>query len=111
GDFVDSGLWCIARLGARKLFYGPINQVLPPATASRWIEALVKIPKAEDAIGALARRTGDTSRDVPMHTSELVRRAYPDLDLEQQPQHDLARMGRIFGEELPSGLVFETAAP
>src|SRR5262249_9791008 len=42
GDFVDSGLWCIARLGARKLFYGPINKVLPPATASRWIEALGK---------------------------------------------------------------------
>src|SRR5579862_3431721 len=30
GEFVDTGLWCIARLGARKLFYGPINQVLPP---------------------------------------------------------------------------------
>ena len=29
GDFVDTGLWCLARLGARKLFYGPINQVLP----------------------------------------------------------------------------------
>src|SRR6185369_6871953 len=55
GDFVDTGLWCLARLGARKLFYGPINQVLPPATAARWIEALLKTPKASDAFGAMAR--------------------------------------------------------
>ena len=26
-DFVETGLWCLASLGARKLFYGPINQV------------------------------------------------------------------------------------
>ena len=60
GDFVDTALWCVARLGARKLFYGPINQVLPASTASRWLEPLLKIQKAEDAVGALARRTGDS---------------------------------------------------
>ena len=26
-DFADTALWCLGRLGARKLFYGPINQV------------------------------------------------------------------------------------
>ena len=106
GDFVDTGLWCLARLGARKLFYGPINQVLPPSTASRWIEALVKVSKAGDAIAALARRTGDATRDLNPGSLELVRRAFPDLDLEAAPRDDLAAMGRIFGEELPSGLVF-----
>jgi hypothetical protein len=106
GDFVDTGLWCIARLGARKLFYGPINQVLPATTASRWIDALIKIPKAEDAIASLARRTGDSTRDVSPQTLDLVRRAFPDLNLDSAPQHDLAAMGKIFGEELPSGLVF-----
>jgi hypothetical protein len=35
-----------------------------------------------------------------------VRRAFPDLDLEAAHRGDLAAMGRIFGEELPSGLVF-----
>jgi molecular chaperone DnaK (HSP70) len=106
GAFVDTGLWCLARLGARKLFYGPINQVLPPSTASRWIEALVKIPNAGDAIAALARRTGDTTRDVNPGVLELVRRAFPELDVEAAPRDDLVAMGRIFGEELPSGLVF-----
>ena len=106
GDFVDTSLWCIARLGARKLFYGPINQVLPSNTASRWLEPLLKIPRAEDAVAALARRTGDTSRDLAPATLDVVRRAFPDLDLDQAPSDQLAAMGRVFGEELPPGLMF-----
>src|SRR6185437_12571184 len=77
GDFVDTGLWCIARLGARKLFYGPINQVLPPAVAARWTEQLLKVAKASDAIGALARHTGDATRDLPASTLSVVRRTFP----------------------------------
>jgi len=105
-DFVDTGLWCLARLGARKLFYGPINQVLPASTAARWLEPLLKMPKAADAVGSIARRTGDSTRDLPAQTLELVRRAFPKLDLDAEPSGDLAAMNRIFGEELPSGLVF-----
>ncbi len=106
GDFVDTALWCVARLGARKLFYGPINQVLPASTVSRWLEPLLKIQKAEDAVGALARRTGDAARDLPAATLDLVRRAFPMLDLDTEPSDNLAAMNKIFGEELPSGLVF-----
>src|SRR5258706_1140995 len=69
-DFVETGLWCLTRLGARKLFYGPINQVLPPPTASRWVEALLKVPKAADTIATLARVTGDSTRDLPPHSLE-----------------------------------------
>ena len=105
-DFIETGLWCLTRLGARKLFYGPINQVLPPATAARWVDALLKVPKSSDTIAALARVTGDSTRDLPPHTLETVRRAFPDLNLEAEPTGDLAAMGKIFGEELPSGLVF-----
>jgi len=105
-EFVDTGLWCLARLGARKLFYGPINQVLPPATAARWVEQLLKVEKASDAIGALARHTGDATRDLPPSTLSVVRRTFPNLELDRDPQDHLAAMGRIFGEDLPSGLVF-----
>jgi DNA-K related protein len=105
-DFVETGLWCLARLGARKLFYGPINQVLPPATVSRWVEALIKIPAARDAVAAIARHTGDATRDLAPSALESVRRAFPGIDLDAEPAGDLAAMGRIFGEELPSGLVF-----
>jgi hypothetical protein len=105
-ELVDTGLWCLARLGARKLFYGPINQVLPPATAARWVEKLLKVEKASDAIGALARHTGDATRDLPPSTLSVVRRTFPSLELDREPQDHLAAMGRIFGEDLPSGLVF-----
>ena len=106
GDFVDTGLWCIARLGARKLFYGPINQVLPPAVAARWAEQLLKVAKAGDALASLARQTGDAARDLPPTTLSAVRRNFPDLDLDRDPSDNLAAMGRIFGEDLPAGLVF-----
>ena len=106
GDLVDTGLWCLARIGARKLFYGPINQVVPAATATRWIESVIKIAKSEDAVVAIARRTGDASRDLSPAALDQVRRAFPDVDLDAEPQDHLAAMGKVFGEELPAGLVF-----
>src|SRR6202000_1836363 len=42
-DSLETALWCLALLGARKLFYGPINQVLPPATVTRWIDIIAKL--------------------------------------------------------------------
>jgi len=101
----DTALWCLGRLGARRLFYGPINQVLPAATATRWIEALAKAPGSADAMVSLARRTGDATRDVNAATIALVKKTVPeDLVpvLEGEVEEDAAK---IFGEELPSGLV------
>lgn len=106
GDFVETGLWCLARLGARKLFHGPIHQVVPPAVAARWVERLLKIPQAADAVAAIAKQTGDATRDLPGSTLAAVRGAFPALELAREPDDQLAAMGRIFGEELPSGLVF-----
>lgn len=106
GDFVDTGLWCIGRLGARKLFYGPINQVLPASVATRWLEAIIKIGRAQDAVFSLSRHTGDSTRDLAAHTLDNVRRTFPQLDLDHEPEDQLAQAGRVFGEELPSGLVF-----
>jgi hypothetical protein len=107
-DFVESGLWCLSRLGARKLFYGPNNLVIPPATAARWLEGLISLDQARDVISALARHTGDSTRDLAPATLELVRRRLPDLDLEAEDRDDLRAMGRVFGEELPSGLVLQS---
>lgn len=106
-DFVESGLWCVSRLGARKLFYGPNNLVVPASTAARWVEALIGNEKSREAVLALARHTGDSTRDLAPATLELVRRRYPDADLEAGGRDDLRAMGRVFGEELPSGLVIE----
>jgi hypothetical protein len=108
GEMVDTGLWCLSRIGARKLFQGPINQVLPATTATRWIEALLKVPKAEDAVVAIARRTGDSTRDLSPATIDNIRKRIPEAllpTLEGEVEEDL---GKVFGEELPSGLVAAT---
>jgi molecular chaperone DnaK (HSP70) len=105
GEMVETGLWCLSRLGARKLFYGPINQVLPAQAVTRWVEALLKVPKAWDAVVAVARRTGDSTRDLSPATMELIRKRIPETllpTLEGEVEEDL---GKVFGEELPSGLV------
>jgi hypothetical protein len=105
----DYVLWCLSRLGARQLFYGPANQVLPASVASRWIEILLTVPKAADALVSLARRTGDPVRDVSAATFAAVRAGLtgPQLiaQLEGETERDERALGRIFGEGLPSGLV------
>jgi hypothetical protein len=115
GDFRESDLWCLARLGARDLFYGPTNQVLPPATISRWIEALAKVPQAAEAIASMARRTGDAYRDLPPAAIAIAQRniqQHKDAArllavLEGRGARDAEALNRIFGEELPSGLVMQ----
>jgi molecular chaperone DnaK (HSP70) len=110
--FNDVVLWCLSRLGARQLFYGPINQVLSPAVATRWIEAIIANPKADDALVSLGRRTGDPVRDVSATTFAAVRARLKDPSLTAQLEGDAARdehaLGRIYGEGLPSGLLLKT---
>ncbi|HKE21340.1 MAG TPA: Hsp70 family protein [Bryobacteraceae bacterium] len=112
GDFKESELWCLSRLGARKLFYGPINLVVPPAAATRWAETLLKLPYPGDALAAIARRTDDPTRDLPAPTREAAKRKIEALPHADRPlatlageEEDEQTLGRIFGEELPSGLV------
>src|SRR5438874_12518518 len=107
GDFKESELWCLSRVGARKLFYGPINLVVPPATVVRWVETLLRIPTAADALAAMARRTEDPTRDLPPATRESVKsklQSLPHADrllamLEGEGEDDRT-LGRIFGDEL-----------
>jgi molecular chaperone DnaK (HSP70) len=116
GDFKESELWCLSRLGARKLFYGPINLVVPAATATRWVESLLKVDGAGDALATMSRRTEDATRDLPAATREAVKRKLETMPhserllamLEGEAEDDRT-LGRIFGEELPSGLVLAEA--
>ncbi|HEY7391579.1 MAG TPA: Hsp70 family protein [Bryobacteraceae bacterium] len=117
GDFKESELWCLSRLGARQLFYGPINLVVPPSTITRWVEALLNVASAGDVLAALARATGDPTRDLSATTRQTVKHKLEKLP---QPERLLAvlegeeeddrTLGRIFGEELPSGLVLAPQA-
>ena len=121
-EMLDSGVWCLSRLGARRLFSGPINLVMSPTVAARWAEALLRLnhtPALLEALVRIAQQTGDAARDLPPATLERVRRA-----CETSPQAaallrelagedtDLAASSRIFGEELPAGLLLaQPSAP
>ncbi len=119
GEMADAALWCLSRLGARKLFRGPINLVVSPSVASRWVESLLRLQQTAavlEAVVHIAQLTADVARDLPPATLELVRRACETspraADLLRQLSgevDDLAASSRIFGEELPAGLVL--AAP
>ena len=116
GEFSPSDFWCVARLGARRLFYAPHNQVLPAATAQRWIEALARLPQAAECLARLGQRTGDLARDLPASGLEFVRKALqaaPDaealLRILEGEQRDSDSLAQVFGEELPSGLVLAEA--
>jgi molecular chaperone DnaK (HSP70) len=66
-------VWALARLGARVPLYGPLNCVIPTATASAWLQQLAgwswpQPAKVAFSISQLARRTGDRSRDVDDET-------------------------------------------
>jgi hypothetical protein len=120
GEMLDAALWCLGRLGARKLFSGPINLVLSPSIVSRWVETLLRIPASPpllEAIVHMAQQTGDIARDLPPATLELVRRSCEPspraADLLRQltgEDIDLASSSRVFGEELPAGLVLAGSA-
>ncbi len=120
GEMVDAGAWCLSRLGARKLFSGPMNLVVAPAIVTRWVEGLLRAtntPALLEAVVHISQQTGDTARDLPPATLELVRRA-----CEASPRaadllrrlageaDDLASSSRVFGEELPAGLVLAGSA-
>ena len=49
GEGGETELWCLSRIGARQLFYGPINRSYPPTTASRWVDALLRVKNSEEA--------------------------------------------------------------
>lgn len=111
GSVRESDSWCLSRLAARELLYGPINQVLPPATVSRWVETLLAVESAGDALALMARLTQDPTRDLPAMTREAVRRRLAEMPRAERllalfNGEEGQDVERIFGEELPSGLVW-----
>jgi hypothetical protein len=95
--------------------------VLSPSVVSRWVDALLRLPNTPallDALVHIAQQTGDVARDLPPATLVLVRRASEAspraADLLRQlsgEEADLAASSRVFGEELPAGLVLASPAP
>ena len=69
-------------------------------------------PALLEAVVLMAQQTGDTARDLPPATLDKVRAAIEGSSRSAEllrhlsgAEQDLAGASRIFGEELPSGLV------
>jgi molecular chaperone DnaK (HSP70) len=113
-------IWALGRIGERVPVYGPLNTIVPPERAGRWLNELLNcavtdVGNTSLAIMQIARRTADRYRDLsdtcraaalhwltdqqaPPHLLQLVREG-GQLDLEEQRQ--------VFGESLPKGLHLE----
>jgi molecular chaperone DnaK (HSP70) len=108
--------WAIGRLGTRQPLYGPLNAVVAPETAVKWLDRLLEVEERDGAIALgvmqLARLTGDRYRDL----EEVQRqRAVDFLSAEDRYRHfaqlvreggklDEEEQGIVFGETLPKGL-------
>ena len=116
-------LWSIGRFGTRQPLYGPLNSVVPPSVAERWIDRLltlrVWIPDTADAVIRIAALTGDAARDVDPRTRgaaiDRLREAGCDEEsiaaLVTIRPPDRREASRAFGESLPEGLRLENAHP
>ncbi|MCK6544694.1 hsp70 family protein [Myxococcota bacterium] len=111
-------LWCLGRIGARKLLYGPHEATVRAETAAGWAKRLMKLPKPskdEDptaCLVALCRMTGDRHFDVDEETRRSVAAYLEKLGAkphDREPLVTIVHMDRAeeqqaFGENLPAGL-------
>ena len=114
-------LWALGRIGAREPLYGHSHDVVPPETASAWIEALLaldwkRLESAAFACVQLARVTDDRTRDLSPALRSRISARLPALKvptlwqqmLQQRVTLDAATERRMFGEALPPGLTLIT---
>ena len=117
----DAIVWTIGRVGARKLFHGPLDRVTPPSVAQRWTRRFLDdLAKRQDeptsnelfTLAQLSRRAEDPALDVDRETRETVAAFLLKHGAEESTLAALEKHGRLvdeatkmaFGETLPIGL-------
>jgi len=114
------GFWSLTRLGARALIYGPLNAVVHPQTAERWLDAVLSFEPGNPSerlgwcfcLSQLARRTGQRALDVDDGHRRTVLAA---LGGQSVPEHWVRMVeevselgqeeqGQMLGDSLPIGL-------
>ncbi len=110
-------LFALARIAAREPLYAPVDTVVPPKTAAKWIGRLLALrwPKGfapEPALIHMARFTGDRGRDLPEELREEIAaraaRAKGGAELAESlfrvTSLSAQQERRVFGDTLPLGL-------
>jgi molecular chaperone DnaK (HSP70) len=114
------GFWSLTRLGARVLFYGPLNTVVHYEIAERWLDALLRFEPGHPSeriawafcLTQLARRTGQRALDVDDGHRQQVLQLLNSLPLpphwrrivEEVSELESEEQSQMFGESLPIGL-------
>ena len=113
-------LWCLGRLGARVLLYGPANLTVQKETAGQWVEALLgrsyhpgrETADAVFALSQLARVSGDRARDLEPDLRLRVVAKLQELEageadirpVEEYQEREADEQGVALGDALPVGL-------
>jgi molecular chaperone DnaK (HSP70) len=112
--------WSLTRIGARMLFYGPLNLVVHPQVVEGWLDQLLAFQPGNDSekngwtfcLANLARLTGQRALDVDEATRTRVLEVLRPLKVpahwtdmvERIVEMDAGDRGQLFGESLPIGL-------
>jgi hypothetical protein len=112
--------WALTRLGARSLFYGPLNLVVHPHIVEGWLRQLLAFEPSNDSekngwafcMANLARLTGQRALDIDDSMRTLVLDKLQALNVptkwatmvEKVVTMEAADRGQLFGESLPIGL-------
>ncbi len=119
-DMGNHVLWCLGRLGARSLLYGPANTAVTRQTAEDWLETVIsreyaagrETTDAVFALAQLAKITGDRSRDIDADLREHVLEKLAKLGateddmkpVREYTEREAAEQGQALGDSLPIGL-------
>jgi hypothetical protein len=109
-------VWALGRIGARSPLYGPLNNVVAPRAAERWLAQLLEIrditPEAVSAIVQIGALTGDPARDLSADLRERAAVTLSQAGVAPEVIDPLRRIvtatraaaSHAFGESLPEGL-------
>ena len=114
------GFWALTRLGARVLLYGPLNTVVHPEVAQRWLDAILGFEPSHESehtswafcLSQLARRSGQRALDVDDSHRQSVQTLLRSLDIpahwcrmvEEVSELENEEQSQMFGDSLPIGL-------
>jgi hypothetical protein len=112
--------WALTRLGARVLFYGPLNAVLHPQIVETWLDAILPFEAGHESerlawafcLAQLARCSGQRAIDVDDNHRRSVLNALRSHSaprhwirmVEEVTQLEGEEQSQMFGESLPIGL-------
>ncbi len=109
--------WSLGRIGSRAPIYGSAHNVVPPAVAGRWLDALLslglkKVDGSAFAAAQIARRTGDRLRDLDDPTRQRIIDALQASEphetwlqmVTEVTELKTADEARVLGDTLPIGL-------